>query len=528
MGQDYRLTQAYEQMLKGSKPAQVSSPKSVTEAYTQMLTERMAFYAKEVAEDAKEADEVEGLKNLGIVDNPSRILHAIGSQTVQPMLTALFDAAGEGWKTASDFDHSLLEPISREFVAEEITSNEISNLVKIKDQLNKFEKAVKNENEIESVTDAVAEDISSKVPTIKASSISTIFNYCFTKKTKIADSNVGDGEIALTLLTNCKKGQVGDLQLPSGEAIEIKTLGGRIGKPSQVNEKFGKDAALFLANEKAKTTASKELNVAKNEILKNARAALGSDRAKKLFHPSYLEEIELMTSYLDSQDLVSQLQNSSLIMPEVRGSNIGSIEKVWVKFDSKGYLNPFEDGVATRDSDKEFVFKVYKDISNSFKNKISKGGLKETIKSSEIKDLSALKFGPAVRQAFFSDYGLNIEQLSKLFMLTMSKQAEKFFPDVQKYFQEHLEDIQAGSIEKFKAAIFALQLSVYADSSDFKYLLIVDMSKDKKPALSLNCKPESGSAFTHLAEKYLNPGKFQLFIDIEADERGGSQVSFRG
>ena len=531
MGQDFRLTRAYEQMLKGNQTLQSSSPRSLTEAYGQILTERrMAFYAKEVDPAVKETEEIEGLVNLGIADNSFKIMHAIGSQAVQPVLMELFEAAGENWKQADDFEHSLLEPVSREFVAEGITSNDIVKLTKNKNQLNDFELKVKSEK-VFKISDDVAADISKVVPAIKPESSKNIFNYCFNKKVKISDVNVGLGEIALTLLTNCKKGEVGDLELPSGEAIEVKTTGGRIGKPSQVNLFFGRDVSTFLTTENAKLVASKELSVTKKELTNKINAIASSERFKKIFEPTYFEEVELMVSFIDSDDFAAELEKAGLWIKGLRSEGIVPIEKVWAKYNSLGYLKPAEEGIPVRDSDKEFVFGVHKQISDLFKEKMAKGGL-EKLKTStaNTKDLKSLNFGQSIQQFFFGDFGLTSKQIARAFLLLAadSKAAEKYLPDIEKYFEEHYADIQAGDETKLKAAIFGLQLGLYADSS-FKYLLLTEKGVDSKRAISFNCQPSESSAFKHLSEKYLKyseSGEIQLALSIRADERGGSQISF--
>jgi hypothetical protein len=533
MGQDYRLTQAYEQMLKGNKqPSVNSSPKSLMEAYGQILTERrMAFYAKEVDPDTEEAEEIEGLENLGIADNSTKIMHTIGSQTVQPVLLGLFEAAGEKWKEASDFEHSLLEPISREFVAEGITSNDIIKLIKNKNQLNDFELKVKGEK-VFKISDDVSADVSKVVPSIKPESSKNIFNYCFNKKVKISDINVGHGEIALSLLTNCKKGEVGDLDLPSGEAVEVKVTGGRIGKPSQVNPFFGRDVSTFLSTEKAQLVASKELSIAKKDLTNKINVISSNERFKRLFEPTYLEEVELMISFIDSDDFATELEKAGLWLKGLRSEGIVPIERVWAKYNSLNYLKPPEEGIPVRDSDKEFVFSIHKQISDLFKQKMVKGGL-EKLKTStaNLKDLKSLSFGQAIQQFFFGDFGLSSKQIAKAFLLLAadSKSAEKYLPDIEKYFEEHYADIQAGNLTKLEAAIFGLQLGLYANSS-FKYLLLIETGVESKRAISFNCQPSEGSAFKHLSEKYLNyteTGEIKLSLGIRADERGGSQISFK-
>jgi hypothetical protein len=60
---DYRLKSLYEQILRGEPVKQTpkEQPKSLTEAYKTILTERTAFYAKDISA-GEEIPDIQGLE----------------------------------------------------------------------------------------------------------------------------------------------------------------------------------------------------------------------------------------------------------------------------------------------------------------------------------------------------------------------------------------------------------------------------------------------------------------------------------
>jgi len=98
MGQDFRLTRAYEQMLKGNQTPQSASPRSLMEAYGKVLAEQTVFYAKSgndpfvkigIVSDEEEASRVKNkIKSYSIMDMTNKWMELAGWSKNNPLLTS--------------------------------------------------------------------------------------------------------------------------------------------------------------------------------------------------------------------------------------------------------------------------------------------------------------------------------------------------------------------------------------------------------------------------------------------------------
>ena len=306
---DYRLKFIYEQMLKGNDTKQSSKeqPRNLTEAYNKIvLTERTAFYAKDIAAGEPIPD-IQGLESLGDVENPEKIKHAITSYSLlKPLedLLQMSDEAGKGWHKPPVVGIKLND-LGQEFVSLGITGNFISKLVSHKNSLTDFESKVKSGNEF-IMKDVILDDLN-KIENIglERPTLEKLYNYLFPMTANVAQAAVGAGEICATLLTNAKKGIIGDLVF-GDQKVEIKGLNGRVGKAGYAWKNTAKGLADFLISlqRNSDKEAGKETPTSVR-FKNNIRAAFNQIRQNETL-TKFLDEkyLQLIASFLKEKNLI--------------------------------------------------------------------------------------------------------------------------------------------------------------------------------------------------------------------------------
>jgi hypothetical protein len=545
MGQDYRLKKLYEQIYSDKKAEPSSTPKNLQEAYKHVLNERVAIYAKPIGQDTTIAPVQQGLKSLGVADNEETIQQAIKSYTMGPAVEKLLQSAGN-WSKVDNYVDTLKTPLTLFLSKLNVTSDDINAIVASKSLLKAFSNAVASEKPF-NASEIVLGDLKQAIKRTEDSetdkSLSKFFNYVFAQKAKIGDVGVGLGEIALTALTDCVKGTVGDLYSPSIESIELKATGGRLATKSQVNINFISDITKFIQQQKVQPRLGKSLYNLINIVSSRFDDIRDNEEFNKLFNETFVKHVEdliklIGTSKFDQkfQQSVFSKQWSSAAFERYKSSKFLNPSSSLAIGDSKSIKNIEK---ANTDFEKGQVQEFHNEIRNLFTNlvyKIKKIGsekIKEvdyavSQKANKILDtLSKSKtLLGCLKEVYFTDLGLTTEQKANLLLLIVNPSyrpvAEKFLPEIKTFFERHERDFAVGDEDVIPKMVFALQTAIYANNH-FNFLCIV--SRENKMCMGMKA-----NSFLHLAEKFQEANesiRFSVAVRIDAD-RGGCAVKFSG
>ena len=242
MGTDYNLKKIYEQMLQGKSEESSTSkkPRTLNEAYKHILSERTAYFTKnlspsqDLAAYAKSVDP--DLSPVGYVDSETEtktINNAIKSFSVSNLTEKLLTSAG--WNSNNPilntrtlgqllFDYNIPEKL-------------ISKIVENKSDLNTIKPTNLKKFPINSDIVTGIKNIAGDLVTREIeNNLNDLVSEIFEKRGEISGTNVGPGEIALSLFTNAVKNTSDKGDLLFGEnLIEIKGC-----KVSETTDKKGK------------------------------------------------------------------------------------------------------------------------------------------------------------------------------------------------------------------------------------------------------------------------------------------------
>lgn len=519
---DYRLKSLYEQILRGEPVKQTpkEQPKSLAEAYKVILTERTAFYAKEVPSDQETQPEIAGLDSLGTVPQADRIKFLIASQTAKPEVNKLMLAAGN-WTNVDNYEEDLLGPISTELFAAGFGMNEIAELIKSKATLSNFSKMVATEKFFNTMSDSVVPNLNTLLPKIKTNKLNDLYKYCFTKKCKINDIAVGFGEIALSLFTDCKKGKVGDLDSPTAGAIEVKTNGGRIAKKTQVNTNYKESLIEFLKNQNAEQKVSKSISTLKHNVEEQIDRIKENNNFVGVFTNKYEKYITDLIASIGTNNF-SKLYANSPFKDVVQGK----ASTIYQKALQNGLVvSPTEHSSPVPESLKQYVLDTHRLLSQIFRDKKLQGQYESILSTSQAAiDVSKLSVWDSIQYFFFTDFGFTTKQLAEGLLLLVNPKArataEEFLPEIEEFFTSpYAKSLKAGNMKVLKGLIFALQVSIYAKGL-FNYLFVVNTATFEGIGF------KTGSLMHLFKQFYQNSERFSLDIDLDPD-RGGSAISVK-
>jgi hypothetical protein len=542
MSQDYHLSKIYDSLLKQQPPQQkpVNEKKEetpfqpLTHIYQQLLTERVGIYAKPIGQEVIAPNEP-GMKTLGVADNEQYVQNALNSVTVKPATDNLLKSAGN-WDSTDDYEDSLKLPIAMAFANKGFTSNDINKLIAHKPNLKNFVEHVVAQQPF-NAREVVTNELQGLYTDNEH--LDYLFDYVFAKKPKIADVGVGMGEVALTIFTNCVKGKVGDLDSSAGP-IEVKSTGGRLAAPAHINYEFAKDLANFLNENKAIQKTNRHLFNLKNNIIHDIDNILNNEKYNKLFTENFKNYVRELANTIDASNFEVNFESGIFGKPR---SMLGP-EALFKIYSDTGYIN--EPELQTMQSDyqkeksvwvkeaqqvvKQFTRQIRDTfLKNIFKKRTVKGAPQRKIDyaistQKDVRDIAAAgSLLRALEEFYFTDFGLTAEQKAQALTVIVNKNyrevAERFKPEIVKFFSDYETDFKRGSDITLKAAVFAMQVSVYA-YQHFKYLFLI--SKATKRSIGLNAE-----SFYNLALRYIKDSQEVGFsIEMAADERGGSQLNF--
>ena len=509
-----------------------TAPKSLADAYTKVLTERSAFYVKELGPDEKIPDYHNlGLQSLGDIENPEKIKHHITSYSLLKPLEELLiqaDEAGKGWHKPPVTGVSLNE-LGQEFVALGVSGSVVSSILEQKDSLTLLEQHVKNSAPF-NMKEVVLKDLEAPDRNIPADhkTLSGLFDYLFKKTASIALASVGAGEIASTLLTNAKKGSTGDLVFGDTK-VEIKALGGRLGKAQYGFNNTAKGLASYLLSLKRTSGFGKESEQTldyKDSIKKALLKIQGTPELAKSLDSKYFDLVRSFINQRDIFKLEKEIDRSQILQTTSREF----MRRFVIDHDPNFPLRPITPPRSVEDS---FV-----SSNNLIKDKLKAIlALGDEHHAAEDvldpKSLSMQDYPTSVQRFFLNDIGLTSEQAAEAFVkhaktadIDNDRAMSVYGPAILKYFNSHYKSMKEGNTRALHAIIFAYSLALYAkldgSQTHFDYFMMVNDSTSE--SISINTSGDAGSLITTAAELFLSNSKITL--SVRGDERGGSAVFF--
>lgn len=520
MGQDYRLTGIYEQMLKKetTKHGSAEQPKNLTEAYKKVLVERTAFYAKDIG-TSDEVPNIQGLENLGAVEEPLKIKHTIQSLSVLPALENAMSKEVSGWGAIKGVDSDKL---ARDFIAAGVSGNDLEKITDHKAELTSFQEHTMKP-EVFNLSDIIVNDIKSKIDvTASTDSLTLVFKRVFEEEGTIAGTAVGKGELAISLFTNAGKGKTGDLKTPNGKTIEVKGKGGRLGPAEYSQANTPKELAEFLQSRKSQARLNRELVRLKTSIRSFANDMETDPMYSKIFNEKLKQVLNQIADNIEQTNILSFVDKYKL-----RAIYRGSSDKVWEDLTQLGFIIPKTEGIPAAPLEKDYTKTIQAKVRKFLTDKIFEKGKIERIlgKTAEVQNLANQTFTTAVQDFFLNDLGLTADDAAEAFLLTKSynKDVSKYLPEIKSFFQQNYNKMIQGDSKYLEAAVFAFQLSLYAQAGEagqhFDYFMI--MNPSSMNALSFDVAREN--LFTYLTQAYLlNSDK--IMISIRADGRQGASA----
>ena len=513
MGQDFRLTRAYEQMLKGNQTSQSSSPRSLTEAYTKVLTEQTVFYAKSgndpfvkigIVSDQEEASRVKNkIKSYSIKDMTNKWLTESGWSVVNPIATS--------------------RQIGQMLYECEIDLDDINEIVEKKSELGALKKSILEDAKTFELHDVLYEGIANlpnyTLKTDKENFVK-LFEMLTLRVGEVNQKNVGPGEMLMSLFSNSTKPEdKGDLQFGS-DIVEVKGSGSALGYAHYAVANIKGVFTDILKSSKAMPDLAlskiKSKLILRTRKLKDAKSLdqeiIFTDKFIKV-----LEDITAETSRMDLQKVEELMKNKLFI--ELPKQTTGSLVKTLIKqYEQNGLI--FTDAVTT-DSTAEIsenikdlirlLKDIYKDVFQILQER----------PSLTLANWNALSLNDMIAEFFLSDLDLTADQLTTA--LFACRPYEEHAPGLRAEILETFERTEYKDVPKthdikaLRGLYFALQVSEYAREEGFSHLLLFNKITGKALPIQAN------KTFKELLSFYeTHQSKFTFYIGF-----GGRQGAHR-
>jgi hypothetical protein len=500
MGQEYQLKKLYESLLRGEKAVekQNKSPKTLSEAYQQkLISERTVFFAKDndkyttlgVVENPEEADEIKNnIKSFSILSTTDSMLEQAGWEKNNPILSS--------------------RKLGSLLLQKQIDILDLNTLDKNKQSLTRLEQYITEGSKFD-VVEALIKGIQDVLKDSQKTSnenFKSLIESLITQRGRIEGTDVGPGEVAITLLSNATKPNKGDLNF-NGKIVEAKAS-------SYGKEKELSGAALGYT----KYSSGGALERAMNELLKTK--SVSPNRLLYKIKKKYDETVETM-------------QESSSLLPftNLFFSDLAQLSKLIVEqnFDKikESLTNKFGLNLDTvritnaqiKDTINLLMKNNYLDKSKITQETLSNTksdvylGLKQTIfassgifgklrqifkvdvpklLSSSQKDLELQDKNASLTVAFgdffFSDLGFSPQQLATVFLEARPyrEHKESLLSDIEKALSNgYAKRLQRQDSSALKGLLFALHLSEYARAEEFQYLLLFNYTTGNAISISV-------------------------------------------
>ena len=533
MGQDHNLTNLYANMLAGSAaPAKTQAPRTLKEAYERKLvTEKTGFYAIDMKSGTQQPV-YSGLKSLGVLDDEDarHIKSTILSNTILDTSKALLKQGG--W--------SAEEPVVKPRVLgswifyNEINLKDVDNILLHKKDLTAImpEKNTGEFNLLDKVCEGI-DGISDGEAHTDKQHFKNMFKKIVAKRGKIGGTDVGPGEILLSLFTCGRKSEKkGDL-IFGDTPVEIKdgTSGAALGRaipeqPSNI-QKAIKDISSegYSVNKPFLQTKAKFQRFA--ETLKDTSVispGLPPTLTEKFF--AALDQLSPLIVSGDATSFTNYVRQHLYIdlTKSYREANTRELLSV---YEQKGYIDSLQANrtpesirffyelllVGKTTGEEPSVRQKLKNVSDELQRKggSSPGSsVGESSLTSQFKDLF-----------LWSNHQATDEQLaSVLFAARPNKDAA---PGLEEDILKALDPDRGGystSLKKHDAKaldglMFAIHVSEYARKEEFDYILVFNRSTYK--ALYIPAR----KGFTEMLNFYREYGGDLINLKIVLGNRQG-------
>lgn len=514
MGQDFRLTRAYEQMLKGNQPSQNSSPRSLTEAYNKVLNENTVFYAKSGSEP---------FVKIGIVsdeDEANRVKNKIKSYSIKDMTNKWL--AESGWSIVNPIATS--RQIGQMLYGCKIDLDDINEIVEKKSELSTLKGYILSDDvKTFPLFDVLYEGISTlphyTLKTEKENFVK-LFEMLVPRVGEVDQKNVGPGEMLMSLFSNSTKPKdKGDLQF--GDAVvEVKGSGSALGYAHYAVANIKGVFTDILKSSKGMPYLA--LSKIKSKLIlrtRNLRDAKSLDQ-EIIFTDKFINVLEDITTEISKMDLskVEELMKNKLSIDLSRQTTNALVKTLIKQYEQNGLI--FTDAVTT-DSVAEIsehvkdLIRLLKDIYRDVFQ------ISEERPSLTLTDWNTLGLNEMVAEFFLSDLNLTAEQLTTALLACRpyEEHAQGLRAEILETFERtKYKDIpKTHDIKALRGLYFALQVSEYAREEGFTHLLL--FSKVTGKALPI----QANKTFKELLSFYeQNQSKFTFYIGF-----GGRQGAHR-
>lgn len=524
---DYFLNKIYDSLLSNKPVPKKPEPivekketfKPLSKVYEILIREKVehvAVYGSKEDVDPKKIPDrsSQGLETLGVAPKEvvNRIKDSITASTVTPVLEQLMknaDEEGRGWHMPP-VDGVNLQNVSEIFAKNNISAEAIAYINEHKNEFAACQKAItaNNFNSFNLKQITIQDLLANKVPATPES-LNGIYDVLFRMKAKVGLAAVGNGEIVTTLLTNAKKGKIGDLVFGDTK-VEVKGIGGRLGKATFSVENTMKELANFLQKtQTTPVTGTKEaLQIRKHLIEKYNEIKNNNDLVKAL-KPEFINTLV---------SIINNIQNTTKVQEVIKNSNF-NFNKNYNTAKQQYFNTP-----VVNDNTIKLLHKYIKD------NILKQKSVTDTsINVFTPEELARQTFTVGVQRFFLNDLQLTPQQAAQAFLFTKSRNinTEAYYPAILKYFESNYDSMKTGDLRSLEAILFGYLLTIYAkgDGSEqnFNYFLMINDTTSESYSINMNGNVET--LVTTLAQAYKETPKLNL--DIKADDtHGASGVTF--
>lgn len=487
MGQEYQLKKLYEALLKGEKVIQKQniSPRTLSEAYQQkILSERTVFFAKDndkyttlgVVEDPEEANDIKNnIKSFSILSTTDSMLEQAGWEKNNPVLSS--------------------RKLGSLLLQKEIDILDLNTLQQNKQSLTELENKITEGNKF-NVVDALVKGLQNVLKDSQKTSnenFESLINSLIIQRGRIDGTDVGPGEVAITLLSNAVKPSKGDLNF-NGKIVEAKASS--YGKEKNLSgaalgyTKYSSGGALQKAMDELLKTKSVSPNRLLYKIKKKYDETVETIQESSSLLPFtdlFFKDLTRLSNLIVEQEFdrikAVLLNRFGLNLDAVRITN-AQIKDTITLLMNNSYLDKSkitQETLSNPKSDvyvglKQAVFApsgIFGKFRQIFKIDVPKLlNIKEKNSDLDTKNVSlTVAFG----DFFFSDLGFSPQQLASVFL--EARPYEQYKDSLQTDIEKALTNGYAKRLQRqdssaLKGLLFALHLSEYAREEEFQYLLL--------------------------------------------------------
>lgn len=513
---DYRLKLAYEQMLKGeSQKEQTSSqPKNLKEAYQTILTERTAFYAKDLGTQ-KDAPSIDGMENIGVIElETDKVKNAIKSFSILGDVKKLLSLAG--WS-----ENNKLLParaLAEEILALQIDPKDIDSILSRRSSLNHLVQAIEKAQPFK-LYDELFNGFKATGAQINSpqENYYKLFDFIFPKVGLEGLANVGPGEILISIFTNSQKPEAGgDIQIQN-QKIELKGTGAVLGYADYATEHL---RAKMVGSLSKNVSFSREVAKEKGkfyEYIADLENRIKTSAEFSKLTPKLIDSLKEIYKALGTPRQQVVITKYDFDQPIKQTKVDADLIK---RFASKKYIDTNFKLVDSGLTDGLYLTKQLRDILRQVKitaKAINEKGAKRV----SVEDFKKKSLGTAVQDFFLTDLGLTSEQLAEVFYEARpdNDSNPNLLVNIKSYLTpERVHSMVNGNESIMKQFLFAIHLSEYARIHGFQNILLINSST--KEALAL----PASEGFTKMFEMF---GQFKDKINfrISFGERGAYKIS---